>query len=454
MYDSPFSTKLGLACRVLPLTVICLLLVAGCGSGRVDVSTTSGGSVDAVPQRSPTAPSLGSTPGATLPQSLTNHGQASGAADPGATLPQPLTNHGQASGAADPSFGLALKQVAGGFHEPVFVTHAGDGSDRLFIVEKAGTIRTAPDVPPFLDVRDRVLAQGPEQGLLGLAFHPRFRSTRFFYVSYTDASGGLVVSRFRATPDGSAADPHSENVLFWQPQPASNHNGGMLAFGPDHFLYIGLGDGGGANDEFQNAQNRQTLLGALLRIDVDHGDPYAIPADNPFVDDASALSEIWAYGLRNPWRFSFDRLTADLYLADVGQNLLEGVYLTTVRQARGINYGWPFWEGSHCVDDRACYGINPLRPVAEYDHSQGCAITGGYVYRGAQLPVLYGTYVFGDYCTGRIWTLTAGQPGQWRMHEALRTTALISSFGEDELGELYVTDIGAGTLYRIGMQSP
>jgi glucose/arabinose dehydrogenase len=343
---------------------------------------------------------------------------------------------------------LGVEEIAGGLRQPLFVTHAGDGSGRLFVVEKAGRIRLLPDGQLFLDIAERVGSAGSEQGLLGLAFHPRFRDIGFFYVNYTDRAGDTVIARFSLTADGRG-DPGSEHRLLTQDQPAPNHNGGMLAFGPDGYLYIGLGDGGGANDQFRNAQNRQSVLGKILRVDVDGGDPYAIPLGNPFVGDPGARPEIWAYGLRNPWRFSFDRATGDLYIGDVGQNQREWVYFQPAGSGGGQNYGWPIVEGSRCLSGGDCdrRGLTP--PVAEYTHAQGCAITGGYVYRGARSPLLRGAYLYGDYCSGRVWTLARDGAGQWVATEMLRLNARISSFGEDEAGEVYLTDLGGGTVARV-----
>jgi glucose/arabinose dehydrogenase len=223
----------------------------------------------------------------------------------------------------------------------------------------------------------------------------------------------------------------------------------MLAFGPDGYLYLGLGDGGGANDQFDNAQDRATLLGKLLRIDVDRGDPYAVPPDNPFAGQAGARAEIWAYGLRNPWRFSFDRATGDLYLGDVGQSQREWVHFQPAGDPGGRNYGWPIVEGTRCRGGAACQqgGLTP--PVAEYTHALGCSITGGYVYRGPRFPPLRGAYLFGDFCSGRVWALARDGAGAWRMTELLRLEARISSFGEDEAGEVYVADLAGGTVARL-----
>jgi len=348
---------------------------------------------------------------------------------------------------------LALERVADGLQLPVFLTHAGDGSGRAFVVEKAGVVRIlaagALLPTPFLDIRDRVGSSGFEQGLLGLAFHPTYPANGRFFVYYTGAQGQSVLSRFQVSGDPNLADPASETVLLTVPQPAANHNGGMIAFGPDGFLYIGLGDGGAANDRFANGQNLGTLLGALLRLEVDVGQPYGVPGDNPFLDVPGARPELWAYGLRNPWRFSFDRTNGDLYIADVGQGQYEEVNWQAASSPGGENYGWPILEGTHCFERDDCSTEGLQLPVAEYDHDQGCSVTGGYVYRGAAYPALGGAYFYGDYCSGRIWALGRDGSGRWQSAPLLDSGLSISSFGEDEAGELYVLDLNGGAVYRL-----
>jgi glucose/arabinose dehydrogenase/uncharacterized cupredoxin-like copper-binding protein len=346
---------------------------------------------------------------------------------------------------------LALVEVGRELARPVFVTHAGDQSGRRFVVEKAGTIRTLPDNELFLDITDRVGSGASEQGLLGLAFHPRFAANGHFYVNYTDKGGDTVIARFGITARG-AGDARSETVLLTATQPASNHNGGMLAFGPDGYLYIGLGDGGGSRDRYGNAQNLTTFLGKILRIDVDSAEPYAIPPDNPLSDGEEARPEIWAYGLRNPWRFSFDRRTGDLYIGDVGQNRFEWLIYQPAASPGGENYGWPILEGQSCLNGDDCDRTGLTEAIYSYPHSQGCAITGGYVYRGAQFPALQGVYVFGDYCSGRIWTMQRAADGAWVVSEALDSDASLSSFGEDEAGELYAVDYSKGAVYQVVVQ--
>jgi glucose/arabinose dehydrogenase len=353
---------------------------------------------------------------------------------------------------------LELQLVTGGLVDPVGLANAGDGSGRLFVVEKAGRIRVLQDgalLPaPLLDITGRVGSEQSEQGLLGLAFHPAFATNGLFYVNYTDRQGDTVVSRFSMAEGWGpssppVADPASEAPLLTLDQPAGNHNGGHLAFGPDGYLYIGTGDGGGAGDRYGNGQNGATLLGAMLRIDVDGGEPYAIPADNPFVGDPGVRDEIWALGLRNPWRYSFDRATGDLYIADVGQNAYEEVHLEPAGDAGGRNYGWPIMEANHCYPaDQECDRSGLTLPLLEYGRSQGCSVTGGYVYRGQSFPGLQGVYLFGDFCTGRIWGVDA-RADESQVVELAQIDAQVSSFGEDERGEIYLLDLGRGELFKL-----
>ncbi len=339
---------------------------------------------------------------------------------------------------------LQLVEVASGLERPLLVTQAGDGSGRLFIVEQGGRIsihRTGAAPGIFLDVSALVSRRGNEQGLLGLAFHPDYARNGQFYINYTDTRGNTVVARYAVSSDADVADPNSAQILLQVQQPYPNHNGGHLAFGPDGYLYIGLGDGGSAGDPQNFAQNSQSLLGKLLRIDVDGAAPYAIPPDNPFIQDATYAPEIWALGLRNPWRFSFDRATGDLYIADVGQNAYEEVNFQPADSPGGQNYGWKFMEGQHAYG-----GVTPPEgltlPFAEYGHNRGCSVTGGYVYRGEALPDLQGVYLFGDYCSGIIWASYRDGGGAWQTGEFMRVNHVISSFGEDEAGELYLVDHG------------
>jgi glucose/arabinose dehydrogenase len=349
---------------------------------------------------------------------------------------------------------LELQPIVGGLDTPVGISNAADGSGRLFVVEKVGRIRVVGNgvlaESAFLDITDRVGASASEQGLLGLAFHPDYVSNGSLFVNYTNQQGNTVIARFSVSSDAARADPSSEEILLTIAQPAGNHNGGHLAFGPDGHLYAGLGDGGGAGDQFGNGQNGSTLLGAMLRLGVDSGLPYTVPAGNPFVGEPVVRDEIWAVGLRNPWRFSFDRVTGDLYIADVGQNQYEEVDFQPAGSAGGQNYGWPIMEGVHCFpEDRVCDQAGFALPVVEYDHSQGCSVTGGYVYRGQEFPLLKGIYVYGDYCSGRIWGLARSGGGSWRTAQLARADISLSSFGEDEVGELYLVDMGQGELFRL-----
>jgi glucose/arabinose dehydrogenase len=335
-------------------------------------------------------------------------------------------------------------------------------------LEKAGTIRVFEGGrllgQPFLDIRNRVLSRGSEQGLLGLAFAPDYQRSGAFFVNYTDLSGNTVVSRFRVTGNANLADAASEVKLLGIKQPAANHNGGMLAFGPDGYLYIGMGDGGGANDRYGNGQNPQTLLGKMLRLDVrgSAAKPYAVPPSNPWVtarwNGQAVRGEIWALGLRNPWRFSFDRKTGDLWIADVGQNRYEEIDRVPAgasgKVQGGLNFGWPIMEGTHCFPETAsCRRTGLTLPVSDYSHGEdGCSVTGGYVYRGAAIPALVGAYLYGDYCSGRIWALTPAAGGAWRSQLMLNSGLSLSSFGEDQIGELYVTDLQGGAVYRLATE--
>jgi glucose/arabinose dehydrogenase len=285
-----------------------------------------------------------------------------------------------------------------------------------------------------------------------VVFPKDYAKKRHFYVNYTDRKGDTVVARYRLTPDADQADPKSEEVILFIEQPFANHNGGQLAFGPDGYLYIGMGDGGAVGDPFNNGQKPGALLGKLLRIDVESGvKPYSIPPRNPFIGKKEFRSEIWAFGLRNPWRFSFDRKTGDLYIADVGQNKYEEIDFQPASSAGGENYGWNIMEGTHCYRSGNCDTAGLMMPAAEYDHSKGCSITGGMVYRGKEFPGLQGIYFYSDYCSGRIWGLGKSNDA-WQNRELLKSGAAVSTFGEDEQGNLYVADYSAGVLYKIEVQ--
>jgi glucose/arabinose dehydrogenase len=354
-----------------------------------------------------------------------------------------------------PATGAArLVPFVSGLSSPVFVTHAGDGSGRLFIVEQTGKILVgkagAVLSAPFLDVSSLIVSGG-EQGLLGLAFHPEFATNGVFLIDYTRGgnaavAGDTVIARYKASANNpDVADPASAEILLTIDQPFANHNGGMLDFGPDGHLYVGLGDGGLSDDPQNNAQNPQALLGKMLRIDVGPTGPYTVPADNPFVGLLTHRPEIWAMGLRNPWRHTFDRATGDLYMADVGQNAWEEIDVQPASSRGGENYGWDVYEGTHNYQPGVV--IQHALPVAEYDHDEGdCSVTGGYVYRGAAIPALQGYYLLGDYCTGNLWTL-AKIGDAWALSDFMDTEYAVSSFGQDAAGELYLVDL-TGAIYK------
>ena len=366
--------------------------------------------------------------------------------------PQPATPQQTLTIVLAPAFGSLT------FERPVALVFPGDEDDRALVVEQPGRILllTGDDddtwsATTFLDITERVNDGGNEEGLLGLALDPNFESNGVFYVYYTASDPRRsVVSRFSVTAeDHDLADAKSESIIIEAAQPYANHNGGQIIFGPDGLLYIGLGDGGSAGDPKGNGQDLSTLLGSILRIDVSAsgaGGGYTVPVDNPFVGVQGARPEIWAYGLRNPWRFTFDRLTGELWAADVGQNALEEVDVI----APGRNYGWNVMEGSECFGARgdACSPEGFEAPVVEYGRDDGCSITGGYVYRGSRLPSLQGQYIFGDYCSGKVWTFSR-QPGDAvravdKSDELLDTSHKISSFGEDNSGEIYIISLVGG----------
>jgi glucose/arabinose dehydrogenase len=358
---------------------------------------------------------------------------------------------------------LGLQLVRSGFSSPVLVTSARDGTGRLFVVEQTGRIKVidGSNVSIFLDLRS-LISTGGERGLLGLAFHPNFATHPFVYVNYTDKSGNTQIRRYTAS--GNVASPSSAFHIVSIGQPYSNHNGGNLAFGPDGYLYIGMGDGGSAGDPQNRAQNINSLLGKMLRIDVDHTSGsvhYRSPSTNPYVG-RSGLDQIWQRGLRNPWRWSFDRLTGALWVADVGQARYEEVNRLTRNgnpgPGRGANYGWPAQEGRACYrPSSGCSTSGKVQPVVVYPHAtsaaDNCAVTGGFVYRGSAYPVLQGGYIYGDFCSGRMWMISATTASPATAVQVWSTSARpaisISSFGEDDAGELYVCDLSGGAVYRI-----
>ncbi len=350
-----------------------------------------------------------------------------------------------------------LPIITRGLQSPLFLTHAGDGSGQLFVVEQPGTVHIIDhgvlQEAPFLDVRDRVWTKGDEQGLLGLAFHPDHRRNGRLFLNYNRREdGATVVAEYIRQGLSLQVSGETERTLMVVPQPYLNHNGGMLAFGPDGYLYIGRGDGGSRGDPQNRAQNTQEWLGKILRIDVDGGKPYGIPDGNPFAR-GGGRPEIFAFGIRNPWRFSFDRETGILWLADVGQYKWEEVDLVVA----GGNYGWRVMEGTHCYNpDQGCSPEGLIFPIAEYGHEQGrCSITGGYVYRGPSITPLRGSYVFGDYCSGELFAISASANRRTSTvpRVLMKSGLRISSFGEDEAGEVYVVDYRGG-IYQLSAARP
>lgn len=340
----------------------------------------------------------------------------------------------------EPSVELSVELVAQGLEGAVHLT-APPLDDRVFVVEQPGRIRIiASDgsvlATPFLDITDRVRCCG-ERGLLSVAFHPMYATNGWFFVNYTGEFGVTRVERYRVSANPDLADANSAKLILEVDQPFSNHNGGLNLFGPDGMLYVGLGDGGSAGDPHGNGQNLDTLLGSILRIDVDGGDPYLIPTDNPFRAVPGARGEIWAYGLRNPWRFSFDQQLGQLYIADVGQNSWEEVNRVDATLG-GVNYGWSVTEGAHCFGGGACDQTGLTPPILEYGHGEGCSITGGHVYRGSAIPELVGQYFYADYCRGWVRSFEVQGSGEVETHNwDVGGLGPITSFGEDGAGELY-----------------
>jgi glucose/arabinose dehydrogenase len=350
---------------------------------------------------------------------------------------------------------ITLDNVAEGLVEPTYMAEPPDGSGRFFVAERLGTIHIVKDgtvLPqPFLDLSSEVKSKEIEQGLLGLAFSPDYAHNGFFFVSYTDQKDNVIISRFSVSSDPDVADATSETEVLKFKKSAAQHNGGDLEFGPDGYLYISIGEGGirSIGGFSTGPQRGESIAGKILRIDV-KALPYSIPQDNPFVDNPAALPEIWDVGLRNPWRFSFDLKTGDIYISDVGEGAYEEVNFEPAGSG-GKNYGWPILEGNHCaLDFMSCDGItDATMPIIEYTHDRACAVIGGYIYRGSDYPGLSGIYFFGDHCTGKIWGAAPGADGTWEIKQFLNAPFRIHSFGEDRHGELYVLDGQFGVLYRI-----
>jgi glucose/arabinose dehydrogenase len=403
--------------------LLSVVLALGCSPAPSGTATPS------TPARSASATTSPSTDATTTPTNTTS------AFDPGAAT-------------------IRLETVTEIPGSPLGLVDALDGSGRLFVLTQEGQVWIVEDGQrksrPFLDISGQITSGG-ERGLLGLAFHPGYPDDPHFYVDYTDQQGNTVVSAWTVSADADVADAGSERMLLQVKQPFPNHNGGDLVIGPDRFLYITLGDGGSGGDPQGNGQNRDTLLGKILRIDVDHpaGDrPYGVPPDNPFVDQQGARPEIWVTGLRNPWRISFDRATNDMWIGDVGQASYEEIDVVRAGSGGGQNFGWNTTEGFHCFRSDNCNQDGLTPPVTEYTHDDGCSVTGGYVYRGKAHPNLVGGYFFADYCSGRIWTIDSSADEVRKPTLILESGRSISSFGEDADGELYLTDLG-GALLRL-----
>lgn len=345
------------------------------------------------------------------------------------------------SGQSTPDASAArLELFAGGLTHPLYVT-APDSDSRVFVVEQPGRIRIVKDkellATPFLDITERV-SYGGERGLFSVAFHPQYSKNGVFYVDYTDKKGDTHIERYNVTKNADVADPASAQLILKIVQPYANHNGGLLVFGPDGMLYVGMGDGGSGGDPRANGQNKTTLLGKMLRLNVDHKDGYSIPEDNPFLHERGARPEIWALGLRNPWRFAFDREAGLLYVADVGQNKWEEVDILPSKQG-GLNLGWNRMEGAHCYKPAECDSEGLVTPAIEYGHQEGCSIIGGFVYRGKAIPALVGTYFYADYCLGwiRSFRFTDGKITNKQQYD-FGVSSNVLSFGEDSQHELYV----------------
>ncbi|HEX6589184.1 MAG TPA: PQQ-dependent sugar dehydrogenase [Longimicrobiales bacterium] len=369
----------------------------------------------------------------------------------GACSPPTDASGGTSARETPDSVRLVARQVAGGLENPVFATApAADG--RLFIVEQAGRVRVVRDgqllVRPFLDIRDRTRAGG-ERGMLSVAFHPDYASNGFLYVNYTDLNGDTNVERYTVSSDPDSVDPATAHRILFVEQPYANHNGGLVAFGPDGMLYVGMGDGGSAGDPLEAAQDLDDALGKLLRLDVDAGDPYAVPDDNPYATAAGPRALVWALGLRNPWRFSWDDDSGLIFVADVGQNEWEEINAQPA-DAPAINYGWDDMEASECFEpEDDCLIDDRVLPVHEYDHGDGCSVTGGYVYRGSAIPEIRGHYFYADWCGGWIRSFRIDETGDAASHRTWDVGSIgrVTSFGLDAAGELYV--VGEGAVYRL-----
>lgn len=406
--------------------ITCLFTLAITVAACASPAATPAGNSDTSPPKATSVPNI--EPGSTATLEPVETSMETPEVQPTTSLP--------------PANSAQWTKITDGLRNPLGLENAGD--ERLFILEQRGVIwiytQGALLEEPLLDIRDKVTTQGSEQGLLGLVFHPDYADNGYFFINYTDRRGDTVISRFQVSANANRADPQGEEKLLQIAQPYRNHNGGDLAFGPDGYLYIATGDGGSGGDPEGNAQNVNTLLGKILRIDVDSGDPYAVPADN----FDQGRGEIWAYGLRNPWRIHFDAATGDLYIADVGQNQWEEVNYQPVGAQAGWNFGWDIREGTHAFEPGQA--DNLVDPVAEYSHQMGISVTGGVVVRDPRLPDWQGVYLYGDFGSGIIWGLLRLPDGGWANTQLWDTDARIASFGQDQEGRVYLVDFGGRVL--------
>lgn len=427
------------------ITLIQVVFLAGCAGTE---SRTPPRNEGGTPIVTPSSFKVGQPDSTLAPTSPTGAGYPSpGAAVSPTAFPQPASMATSVTRFPDPSQ-FEWKKLMDGIDRPTDLTDPGNGA--LWVLSQGGRILRVKNgmTGVLMDISEWVGSAGNEQGLLGIALDPQFAENRYFYVNYTDTAGNTVIARFTAAADLESADTESEEKLIQVEQPYANHNGGAMAFGPDGFLYIGLGDGGSAGDPHNNAQAMDTLLGKILRIDVSKDQGYTVPPSNPFTD-GSGQPEIFALGLRNPWRFSFDQASGDLYIADVGQDHYEEVDFLPSGSKPGVNFGWRLREGKHVYRDAPSAGLTLVDPIWEYDHSQGCSITGGYAYRGHALLEFSGVYLAGDFCSGKIWGLLRDENGNWMAQLLWDKQGSLTSFGQDRSGELYFLNRADGGLYRL-----
>ncbi len=452
------TTRIGRMASILALTGLMLLAACGTNGGNSPQETATNSPVQST---LPTTTSV-ALPTAVQPSSTSDNVPGTGqtSAAPTALPEDTVVPTAQAvptttSATQFPDAGSAnWTPFVSGLTKPTDLKGPDDGSGRLFILEQPGRIRIVQNGQlldtPFLDITRQVGSQGSEQGLLGIDFDPNFAQNGIFFTNYTDRQGNSVVSQWNvSSSDPNQADPQSEQVLLTLDQPYQNHNGGGVFFGPDGYLYLSFGDGGSGGDPQGNGQNTNTLLGTILRIQPNLQGGYSIPSGNPFAGGQGGQQEIYLYGLRNPWRFSFDQATGDMYIADVGQNQWEEVDFLPAGSSGGENFGWNYYEGSHAYAGQPPQGVDFTFPVYEYSHDQGCSITGGYVYRGSDLPNWQGIYLFGDYCSGEVWGMLRDAQGQWQTQALFQTPYNISAFGQDASGSVYLLDHSQGQVLKL-----